>query len=189
MSPLKIMGAVLPTGEGAGSIVPKPIGFHPGLAVPDPKVADEVTAVATFLASRPGVGVTLSAPATPADAKGLREQALLQKLGPRKGVIGTLRSVGARGRIVDALEARSRGEDGKLDDDDTKALDEYLADVPQPTAEELKALEQARVALVEKMLEEEHGVGPGQIARAEPSDEATAEGDPAVRIDLGAAGQ
>jgi hypothetical protein len=187
-SPLKILGAVLPRGgSGDMALAPVPIQFHPGLSTLDDAGQEQVKQLAGFLAGRPGVGVTLASPATPADVRGLREQALLAKLGPRKGVIGTIRNVGARGRIVDALDARARGEEGALDADDAKALDEYLEDVPAPTADEVKRLAEARLAIVEQTLREQFGVPPTQITRAPVEAGEPVEGQPGVRVDLGSA--
>jgi hypothetical protein len=187
-SPLKVVGFVLPRGgSGAGaSLAPVPITFPPGVAILGSAGAEQVKQLAEFLAGRPGLGVSLSAPPTPADVRGLREQALLAELGgPRKGVLGTIRNIGARGRIVDALDARSRGEEGPLDEDDAKALDEYLEEIPQPTPEQLRQLGEQRLAIVEKSLREDYGVGDAQIGRlAEPPAEPV-EGDPGVRVDLG----
>jgi len=188
MSPLKLVGAVLPIGgSGGGSLAPAPIKFHAGSALLDSAGEEQVQQVASFLASRPGLGVTLAAPRTAIDARGLREQALLKSLGPRKGVIGSIRNVGGRGRIMDALDARSRGEEGKLEDSDAKTLDEWVADVPAPSAAELQKLGEARVALVEKTLREKYGIAPEQIARAEAQGGEPAEGDPVVTVELGAA--
>jgi hypothetical protein len=187
-SPLKIVGAVLPGGSGsAQALAPKPIRFRPGLATLDDEGAEQVKQLAGFLAGRPGIGVTLAAPATARDVRALHERALLEQLGPRKGVIGTIRNVGARGRIVDALTARAAGEEAALDADDTQALDEYLTDVPQPTAEAIAQLGTARLELVEKALREQYGILPNQIARADGGVAAPAEGDPGVRVELGTA--
>jgi hypothetical protein len=189
-SPLKVLGAVLPRGgSGDMALAPVPIEFHPGLSTLDDAGQEQVKQLAGFLAGRPGVGVTLASPATPADVRGLREQALLAKLGPRKGVIGTIRNVGARGRIVDALDARARGEEGALDADDAKALDEYLEDVPAPTADEMKRLAEARLTIVEQSLREQYGIQPTQISRAPIEAGEPVEGKPGVRVDLGSAHQ
>ncbi|MGH7895664.1 MAG: hypothetical protein ACREQL_13415, partial [Candidatus Binatia bacterium] len=188
MSPLKIVGAVLPIGgSGGGSLVPAPIRFHAGSGLLDTAGEEQVQQLAGFLASRPGLGVTLAAPPTTADVRGLREQALLQKLGPRTGVIGTIRSVGARGRIVDALEARARGEEGKLEDEDAKTLDEWVAEMPAPAPAALAQLGDARLGLVEKTLREQYGIGAEQIGRGESGAAEPIEGDPAVRVELGSA--
>ena len=187
-SPLKIVGAVLPRGgSGDQVLAPKPIVFRPGLATLDAAGEEQVKQLAGFLAGRPGIGVTLAAPPTPADVRALHERALLEQLGPRSGVMGRLRSVGARGRIVDALTARAGGEEGALDEDDTKALDEYLADVPPPSAETVAQLGTARLELVEKTLREQYGILQNQVGRAETQPGAPAEGEPGVRVELGSA--
>jgi hypothetical protein len=187
-SPLKILGAVLPRGgEGGQTLAPVRIRFHPGLSAADAAAEEQMKSLATFLASRPGLGATLASPATPADLRALREHALLAKLGPRTGVLGTIRSVGARGRIVGALEARAKGEEGALDADDAKALDEYLEDVPAPTEDEIKRLATARVELVEKTLREKYGIQPGQIGHTAAEAGAPVEGEPGVSVDLGSA--
>jgi len=188
MSPLKIVGAVLPSGgSGAQSLAPRPVRFRPGLSTLDAAGEEQTKQLAAFLAGRPGLGVTLAAPATPADIRALHESALLAQLGPRKGVIGTIRNVGARGRIVDALEARARGEDAPLDGDDAKALDEYLADVPPPSADAVTQLGEARLELVDKTLREQYGIPANQISRAASPPAEPAEGDPGVRVELGSA--
>jgi hypothetical protein len=186
-SPLKVVGFVLPRGGSGESLAPVPISFPPGLSTVSKGGKEQIGQLAEFLAGRPGLGVTLSAPPTPGDVRGLREQALFAKLGPRKGVIGTLRNIGARGRIVDALDARSRGEEAKLEEEDAKALDEYLEEIPQPTPEQIRKLGEERLAVVEKSLRADYGIGDDQISRLpEPSIEPV-EGDPGVRVDLGSA--
>jgi hypothetical protein len=187
-SPLKLVGAVLPgSGSGVQSLAPKPIRFRPGLSALDAAGEEQVKQLAAFLAGRPGLGVTLAAPATKQDLRALHEQALLATLGPRTGVVGTIRNVGARGRIFDALVARASGDDAPLDEDDAKALDEYLADVPAPSAEVVAKLGEARLALVEKTLRDQYGIGDKQISRAAPAPPEPADGDPGVRVELGAA--
>jgi hypothetical protein len=185
-SPLKLVGALLPGGGGAATLAPAPIGFHAGSSTIDKAGQGQVQQLAAFVASRPGLGVTLSAPPTAADVRALREQALATQLGPKKGVIGTLRNIGARGRIVDALDARARGEEGKLDDDDAKTLDEWMKDVPPPSADALRQLGEARLGAVEKALHDQYGLAPEQVSRADVTTEPV-EGDPGVRPELGVA--
>lgn len=188
-SPLKIMGFVLPRGGGSGdaSLAPVPIAFRPGLATLDEQGREQVEQLAAFMAGRPGLGVTLAAPPTAADVRALREQDLLERLGPRAGVLGRLRNLGARGRIVDALAARADGEAGALDADDAAELDEYLEDVPAPAPERLRALAEARLALVETALREDYGIDASQIARGREAPGEPVEGEPGVRVDLGSA--
>jgi hypothetical protein len=119
--------------------------------------------------------------------RSLREQALLADLGPRKGVIASIRNVGARGRITDALTARAKGEEGALDDADAKTLDEWLGDVPPPSAERLKELGDARLARVEQELKEKYGIAAAQLERAPESPAEPVEATPAVATELGVA--
>jgi hypothetical protein len=187
VSPLKLVGAVLPIGGSGGeSLVPQPVRFHAGVSLLDDSGKEQVGQLATFLAGRPGLGVTLDARPTAADVRGLREQALLERLGPSTGFVGSIRSVGARGRIIGALGARAKGEEGELDAGDRTTLDEYLEDVPAPSAGDLRGLGEARLEVIESELRESFGIGDAQIARA-PLDGGPAEGDPAVRVELGSA--
>jgi hypothetical protein len=188
-SPLKLVGAVLPTGEGGGSLAPEPIRFEPGVSLLSPAGREQIGQLAQFVAGRPGLGVELSAPHTVADARGLREQALRKQLGPRGGLLGTVRNVGARGRIVDALDARARGDVVTLDPEDAATLDEYLQDVPAPTAAELSALGAARLSLVETALREDYGIPPTQVRRAEAVAADPADVTPGVAVELGVAGE
>jgi hypothetical protein len=189
-SPLKVLGAVLPRGgSGEQSLAPVPIHFPPGSSTLDGTGEEQVKQLAAFLAGRPALGVTLGAPVTQADLRARREQGLLAKLGPRSGMLGRLRNLGARGRIVDALDARAHGEEGKLDDDDAKALEEYLADIPPPSPEAVKQLGEARIAVVEKTLHESYGIGAGQIAKATTGTTEPTDGDPGVSVEMGTAGR
>jgi len=187
MSPLKIVGAVLPGGSGEQSLAPKPVVFPPGLATPNEAGVEQVKQLAAFLAGRPGLGVTLGAPVTTKDVRALRELALLETLGPRGGVLGTIRNVGARGRITDALTAHAKGEEATLDADDAKALDGYLEGVPAPSPEAIAKLGEARLGMVEKALREDYGIGAGQIARATDTPAEPTDVDPGVTVELGSA--
>src|SRR6185369_12028308 len=171
-------------GSGDQSLAPKPIVFPPGLAVLNDAGQEQVKQLAAFLAGRPGPGVTLGVPVTTKDVRALHELALLEKLGPRGGVLGTIRNVGARGRITDALTARAKGEEATLDADDTKALDGYLEDVPPPSPEAIAKLGDARITLVEKALRDDFGIGAGQIARATDAPAEPADVDPGVAVEL-----
>jgi len=188
-SPLKLVGAVLGGGEGQ-TVAPAPIVFRPGRAELTPEGTEQVSQLAAFLASRPGVGVTLAAAPSVQDARWLREQALRAELTAPQGVLGTLRTLGERGvrqRVAAALEARARDQEGKLDPDDAAALERWLAERPPPPPAELRALAAARLERVTALLRDRHGIEPGRIAQTEPG--AEPDGEPAaVRVTLGAAG-
>jgi hypothetical protein len=189
-SPLKLLGAVLPSGGAAKPLAPPPIAFRPGTSTLAVAGAEQVHELAVVLASRPGLGVTLSAPTTEADVRALREQALLARLGgPRKGIVGAVRDLGARGRIVDALASRAAGGEASLDPEDAAKLDAWLADVPPPPSETLRGVAAARLTLVAQQLRDEYGIAAEQVAGAPPSEGAApVPGEPAVRLELGAAG-
>lgn len=194
-SPLKLIGAAFGGGEGDG---PGPIGieFPVGRSELTGTATENVDKLAEFMASRPGVAITLSATLTPADVRWAREQALAAELAAPQGVFGALRNLparGARDRIRIALEARAKDEEGKLDDDDAKTLEEWLTERGDLPADKAKALADARVTAVRKALVEGHGVDAGRVKPGEPpadeeKDEKPADGPPVVTIGLGAAG-
>jgi hypothetical protein len=130
--------------------------------------------------------VTLVVAGDAADIRALREQALLAQLGPAQGVIGTIRNVGARGRIIDALDARAQGEEGRSTTTTRRALDEYLADVPAPSAETIaKARGDASTRREDAARAVRH---PRRTrSRARTARGRAGEGDPSVRVELGSA--
>ncbi len=191
-SPLKLIGAAFGGGDGEG---PGPIGieFQVGRATLTSEASENVDKLAEFLASRPGVAITLSAVPTPKDIRWLREQKLSAELGAPQGVFGALRNLpsrGARDRIRLALEARAKDEEGALDDEDSKLLEEWLTERGDLSDDEKKALGDARVAAVRKALVESHGVDGARVKPGEPpaGEEQPADGPPVVAIGLGAAG-
>ena len=186
-SPLKLVGTVF-GGQKVEAIAPAPITFRPGRADLAPDGDRQVEQLAAFLAARPGIGVTLEAAPTARDARWLREQGLREELG-RQGVLGALRSLprrGAREAIRAALEARARDEEGPVDPGQAELLERWVAERPPIPPERLRALAEARLALVEVLLRERHGIGAERIARREPAAEAS-DDVPAVRLALGPA--
>lgn len=187
-SPLKLFGAVV-QGDKVQAAAPPPIAFRPGRAELAPEGVGGVEQLGTFLASRPGIGVTLTAAPSPEDARWLAEQALREELTRPQGVFGAVRTVGQRGareRIRIVLEARSRDETGTLEAEDQEMLERWLAERPAVPAATLDALAEARTAKVEAVLEEAHGIDPARLARGAPRGE-PATGPPAVHFELGAA--
>jgi hypothetical protein len=192
-SPLKLIGAAFGGGDGEG---PGPIGieFQVGRAELTSEASENVDKLAEFLASRPGVAITLSAALTPKDVRWLREQKLAAELGAPQGVFGALRNLpsrGARDRIRIALDARAKDAEGPLDDADSKTLEEWLTERGDLSDKEKKALGDARVAAVQKALVESHGVDAARVKPGEPpadEEEKPADGPPVVTIGLGASG-
>ncbi|HWP66762.1 MAG TPA: DUF748 domain-containing protein, partial [Candidatus Limnocylindria bacterium] len=186
-SPLKLVGAAF--GGAGGQAAPAPIAFATGRAVPTGDGEKAIAALGGLLASRPGIGITLLAAPTEADARWLAEQALREELSQPQGVfgaIGNLAQRGVRERIRLALEARAEGKEGALEGDDAATLEEWLAERPAPSASQLRALAAARIERVATELREQHGVGPERVAQAEPASEARP-GDAVVTFELGAA--
>jgi hypothetical protein len=189
-SPLRLVGAVFGGGEGKAA-APAPILFRPGRAELTPAGDAQVRELAAVLAGRPGVAVTLSAAPSAADVSWLREQALRAALTAPQGLLGTLRTLGDRGRrqrVAAALEARANDQPGTLDADDAAALARWLAERPPPSAAELRALAAARLDRVASLLHDRHGIEPSRIERTAPAAEPVGE-LPAVEVTLGTAGR
>ncbi len=186
-SPLKLAGMVFGEG-GEQALAPAPIAFRPGRDVLAPDSERQVEQLASLLASRPGLGVTLTAVGTPADVRWLREQALREELAGKQGVVGALRNLPARGareRVRTALEARAQDEAGPLEPDDAEALERWLAERPSLPPERLQAVAAARLATLAGLLRERYGLGPERVTATEPGAE-PGEEPPAVRFELGA---
>jgi Domain of Unknown Function (DUF748) len=188
-SPLKLLGAVIEGGK-VESLAPEPITFRTGRDAFAPAGAEQVGELAALLASRPGLGIELDGTVSAVDVRWLREQALREELEAPQGVVGTLRTLGERGvrdRIRTALAARAEGQEGKLSEEDAATLEEWLAERPPPSAERLGKLADDRMARIETMLRERHGIEAGRV-KAEPPAAEPVEGPPAVRFELGSPG-
>jgi hypothetical protein len=191
-APLKLFGAVFGAGDGQASLPPAAIAFRPGRDEPAPGAEQMAGQLAELLASRPGVGVTLTAIPSPKDARWLAEQALREEF-EGQGVFGAIRHIAERGvreRVRAALGARAKDEEAPLPPEDEEALDRWLAERPPIPAERLDALAQARVERVETLLRERHGVGGERVSRGTPGEAAAPEpdapaGQPEVRLELG----
>lgn len=180
-SPLKMLGAVV-GGKGA-PIVPSPVAFRVGRAEPTDTGAENAERLAAFLASRPGMGVQLSSAATKEDERWLHEQALLGDWADENFFQRSLAFVtkhGPRERIRAYLEARANDKKPELSAEDAATLDEWLAERPAPTEEQLQALADARIAAVEKVLAEE-GIEASRVTHGAPPEEPV---KPLVRIRL-----
>lgn len=180
-SPLKMLGAAI-GGKGA-PIAPSPIAFRLGRAEPTDAGAENAERLAAFLASRPAMGVQLSSAATKGDERWLHEQALLGDWADENFFERSLAFITKRGpreRIRAYLEARARNKRPELSAEDAATLDEWLAERPAPTEEQLQALADARLAAVEKALAEE-GIEASRVTRGAPPEEPA---KPIVRIRL-----
>ncbi len=186
-SPLKLLGAAVGSGDKVGSATPAAIPFRPGRSVAGPGGEKQMDRLAEFMRSRPGIAVTLDTSVTKTDVRWLREQDLLAEWGGQ-GVFSRLLALpqrGTRSAVRDALEARANDEEGELDEEASAALDQWLSERPPPAPDRLRQLAKDRLAAVEKVLHDEHGIDASRITRhdvmLEPTDD-----QPMVRIGLGA---
>jgi hypothetical protein len=185
-SPLKLVGLVVGGGK-ASSAAPPEIAFRAGRADPTKESEGQIKQLASFVASRPAIGVTLEAEASTRDVRWLREQALAQELGKPQGVWGAVKNIGQGGkreRIAKALAERAKDEPGELDEADSKTLEEWLDQRPPPAAEQIRALVEARLAKLEHVLRDDYGIDASRITRGEVSAEAT-DAPPVVRLQIG----
>lgn len=170
-SPLKMLGAV--AGGSGAPIAPQPVAFRLGRAEPTAAGADSAGRLAVFLASRPAMGVALSAAATPDDARWLHEHALLghwAEEGFFERSLAFVTERGPRQRIRGYLEARVEDQKPELSAEDAATLDSWLAEIPAPTAAELQALADARLAAVEAVLHE-RGIAADRVVRGPAPEE------------------
>ncbi len=188
-SPLKMLGAAV-GGGGAAPVAPAPIAFRLGRPQPTEAGQENAGRLAAFLASRPGMGVELATAATHDDARWLHEQALASEWadeGVFKRSVGFLTERGPRQRIGAYLQARAEDESGELSAEDAATLDEWLAERPPPSPEQLQALAAARLAAVEAELRDKD-IDAARLTLAAPPP-ALADGAPTVSIKLQAAGR
>jgi hypothetical protein len=185
-SPLKLLGAVGGRGK-AGPIAPAPIAFHTGTAEPMAEGVENAARLASFLSGRPTMSVRLDTAITTGDVRWLREQALAAQWQDESffSSLTFLTKRGARENIRRALAARAKDEPGQLSPEDTATLDQWLAERPPPSLDQLRALASDRVARVEKVLKEK-GIDAARISRGEVSDEPV-EGPAKVKMALGLA--
>jgi hypothetical protein len=182
-SPLKLFGAVM--GGNQVSLAPPSISFKPGRAEPTDEGMTRIDQLGKLLENRPAMAVEIEAAATKQDERWLHEQALLGQW-QHQGVLGALREIAqgkTRDRVQQALEARAKDETAELSPEDTAALDEWLKDVPAPSAQQLQALAAERLTAVATALHEQSGIDPARVRRAEPTAELV-DGAPIVAIQL-----
>ncbi len=187
-SPLKLAGAVFGGGK-VESIMPTAISFRTGCSELTPAGAEQLDQLAALLAGRPGLRVALDAKPATTDARWLREQALRVEW-EGQGVFARLRDLPQRSTqktIRAALEARAKDQEGKLGPEDAATLDRWLDERPPIPAAQLNALADSRLARVEQVLRDQHGIDAVRVTRREtPAD--TTDDTPAVHIELGAVG-
>ncbi len=181
-SPLKLVGAVLPTG-GGGEASLDPIAAVPGQATLAAGADERLDALARLLEKRPVLGLRLRGRVGPADRSLLAEQILAERAAagedwPKVEGGGFL----ARRRLAAALEARSRGETAELSPDDAALLARTAAAVQVP-AERMQDLARRRAEAARERIAAARGVAANRLQ----VDQASGEGDPAVLLEFAAA--
>lgn len=182
-SPLKLVGAVLPTG-GGGEATLEPLAAVPGQAELAASSGERIDALAGFLGERPVLGLRLRGRVGPADRPLVAEQILAERYAagedwPEVEDAGFL----ARRRIGQALEARGRGESAPLSDEDGALLARYAAAVQLP-AERLQALARRRGEAARDAIAAAREIDPRRLQVGD----AAGEGDPAVVLEFVASG-
>jgi hypothetical protein len=189
-SPLKLLGAAAGGGGKSAGLAPAPIAFRLGRAEPTKAGSESAERLAAFLASRPGMAVQLTADPTQEDVRWLREQALgseWEEEGFFSKGVAFFTERGPRERIRAYLTARA--EDGKpeLSAEDQATLQQWLDERPAPTPEQLRALAEARVAVVQTALAAKQ-IDAARVT-VTPPEETPIDGPPIVSLKLGTAGK
>jgi hypothetical protein len=131
------------------------------------------------------MAVQLGTAPTQDDVRWLREQALRAEWedeGFFEGAMAFVTQRGPRERIRAYLDARADDSAAELSAEDQATLQQWLDERPAPTAEQLRELAAARLALVESVLHDK-GIDAARVSHTEPPAEA-AEGKPVVSLQL-----
>lgn len=185
-SPLKLIGAVAHLGEKPASLAPQPIVFPPGRSEVAAGEDAKLSQLASLLAAAPGLKLHLRGEAGDEDRRWLREQQLKAKLERESGVIGSVRHIGergARGAVLEVLQARADGKTAEVPDEHKAWFEEQVAAQDVPDAQ-LKTLAGTRAGNVEARLASSQGVGKERIVVDDPAPNPSAH--PMVAIGLGA---
>jgi hypothetical protein len=180
-SPLKLVGAVLPTG-GGGEATLEPIAAVPGQAALAAGAEERLDALARLLGERPVLGLRLRGRVGPADRSLVAEQILAERAAAGEDW-PTVEGEGffARRRLAEALEARARGESAALSPEDEALLARTAAAVKVP-AERMQALARQRAEAARERIAAARGI---DVRRLQIGD-AAGEGDPAVLLEFAA---
>lgn len=181
-TPRKLLGALVSPRGGAPDVSPAPIEFAAGRTVP---LEGGIKQLAAFLASRPGVSVTLFGDGTKRDLRWLAEAALAEKL-HRGDRLTPPADKPTTQRLLAALRDRADDKPGELSDDDNSLLDRWIADAPLPP-EQLQALAAARLEAVRGTLAQRFGLS-GKRVSVRPPTTAVDDGVPAVLLQFGPVG-
>jgi hypothetical protein len=171
-SPLKLLGALSLDDGKVAAFAPEPIGFVAGQA----KIADDawwrIEQLAGVLAASPALQVELTGETSAADARALREAAVLADLQQEQGFFAGLKDLPSRGTrkaIRAVLEARAQGEASEaLDADDEAKLEEWVG-AKTIGDEQMRALASERAGRLREVLIKDYGFGDDRIVVRDPS--------------------
>ncbi len=181
-SPLKLVGAVLPTG-GGGKPSLEPLACVAGREALAPESTLRLEPLASLLTQRPALGFRFSGRAGPEDRPLVAEQILVERATAGED-LPELEDAGllAPGRVARALAARGRGESTELSPQDQALLARYVAAVEVPP-QRLADLARRRAEVVREALLTAHRIDAQRLVLAETSEE----GAPAVLLEFIAA--
>jgi hypothetical protein len=183
-SPLKLLGAVITSDGKVQALAPAPIPFPDGSAELGPEGAARIAELADLLAASPGVSLTLTGGASEADARVLRERAILAELRAATGVraLGALGEIGTRNAVRAYLEQLyAAGPSAELAAEQRAWLDARVRAQP-PAAAELESLANARVTAVRLALSAAREIAPDRLAPGSPAGEPGAQASVAVEL-------
>jgi hypothetical protein len=186
-SPLKALGSVADLGALAvGGRAAEP-GIPPLEALagrPDltEAAAERLPQLASVLEARPILAFVLRGRAGEPDRLPVAEDMLREAIARDKEPPLPDSSFFQRRRLRSALAERARGQTPELSDEDRAALERWIASVTVPR-ERLLALARSRAETLLARMVAEHGVATTRLPVGEPT-----EGDPAVTLELTAAG-
>src|SRR5262249_22915590 len=168
-SALKIIGMVTALGSGGGAIEPQPVPALAGRIEPTPEGLEQIGKLADLLASRPGVSLNLAGQVGESDVRWLREQALRARLEAGPGIVGAVTGLAqrnARKRVLQALVDRTDGKPGDLSTEDVASMEEWLKEIPDPSADEVSRLARERAERVAALLRDKHGIDEQRLRTA-----------------------
>lgn len=154
-----------------GALAPTTIGFKPGRSELSPNARSRLRSIARTVGTYRNLRIELAAPASLQDRRWFKENALLQALDDRGGLMGALRLLGAtdeKERIRRALQARVNGRSWYLDPYEEDLLQELLAEQPRVSQRQLDDLARRRLRSVEQLFLQE-GVTYGRLSRRQIS--------------------
>jgi len=156
-SPLKLLGAVRPGGDGElATVEPAPIAFKPGTAAMTKRSARQAEQLGAALAQLPSLRIRIAGRTGAKDVRAIGEAAVLQDLDGDRPVIGGVRNLfsgGTRSEVREALRARAAGEKAELAGEAAAKLDEWVARHPVED-EQLHRLATERAATLQLVLSE-----------------------------------